>query len=194
MKRTSPPVSRQHGATMIEVLVALVVTLFGLFAMLGLNMRSFLAETESYQRSQALILVEDMAQRIRANRGNITFYEVDAGDPLGSTLADCTDPAIVTVADRDLCEWENALRGAAEADEDGNAVGAISDAGRCITVTAPVPPAPGPTTAVITVVWRGAAPTATNAAAPCVPTGYDVDNGFMRYVTSVVRLGDLDAN
>jgi type IV pilus assembly protein PilV len=189
---TTPRTRRsQRGASMIEVLVALVVTLFGLFAMLGLNMRSYIAETESYQRSQALILVEDMAQRIRANRSAILDYEVAAGDPLGGDLADCSaaDPG----AERDLCEWENALRGASET-TGGDAVGAISDAGRCIAVTPPAAGASGPTTAVITVVWRGTSPSGTNPDAPCVPTGYDVDNGWMRYVTSVVRLGDLDAN
>jgi prepilin-type N-terminal cleavage/methylation domain-containing protein len=36
-----------RGFSMIEVLVALVVTLIGLFAMLGLNLRAFLTESES---------------------------------------------------------------------------------------------------------------------------------------------------
>jgi type IV pilus assembly protein PilV len=183
--------SLERGATMIEILVALVVTLFGLFAMLGLNLRTYRAESESYQRSQALILVEDMAQRIRANRTNVANYAAAASDPLGTAIADCT--GLPTLAATDMCEWENLLRGAAEV-EGGNAVGAMSDAGRCVTVATPPVGASGPTTAVVTGVWRGSTATGTTANAPCVPTTYSAADGLLRYVSTIVRFGDLDAN
>ena len=50
----------------------------------------------------------------------------------------------------------------------------------------------GPTSANVVVVWRGTVASATNAAAPCVPAGFSVTDGFMRFTSSIVRLGDLD--
>jgi hypothetical protein len=62
----------------------------------------------------------------------------------------------------------------------------------CIAVTAPAAGASGPTSANVVVVWRGTVASATNAAAPCVPAGFSVTDGFMRFTSSIVRLGDLD--
>jgi type IV pilus assembly protein PilV len=183
------PISR--GVTMIEILIALVITVFGLFAMLGLNLRSYQAESESYQRSQALVLVEDMAQRIRANRSAVADYATPAATAAGAgtTLEACG--AGVSAAN-DICEWGNLLRGAAETAAGGTNIGAMTDAQGCITVAAPAGGASGPTSANVVVVWRGTVASATNAAAPCVPAGFGVTDGFMRFTSTIVRLGDLD--
>ena len=175
---------------MIEILVALVITLLGLFAMLGLNIRSLQAESESYQRSQALILVEDMAQRIRANRTQVAAYATPAASAAGGGgVENCA--AAAAGAARDLCEWGNLLRGASEV-QDGANVGGMAGARGCIAVQAPVAPASGPVSANVVVVWRGVTPTATRADAPCVPAGFSVADGVMRYTSSLVRFGDLD--
>jgi type IV pilus assembly protein PilV len=189
--RLQPLRHHQRGASMIEVLVALVITLIGLFAMLGLNLRSYQAESESYQRSQALVLVEDMAQRIRANRVAVADYATPATAPAG---AGAIDPgcAAVTGAERDLCEWGNLLRGAAEVSTANGAVGAMAQARGCITVAAPAAGASGPTSANVTVVWRGTNASETNPDVPCVPPGFSVGDGLMRFISTVVRFGDLD--
>ncbi len=177
---------------MIEILIALVITVFGLFAMLGLNLRSYQAESESYQRSQALVLVEDMAQRIRANRSDIAGYASPAASAAGGgSLATCGGGV---GAANDLCEWGNLLRGAAETSAAVGNVGAMKDARGCIAVAAPAAGASGPTTANVVVVWRGTVASDTNASAPCVPSGFSVSDGFMRFTSTVVRLGDLDGN
>jgi type IV pilus assembly protein PilV len=175
---------------MIEILVALVITLIGLFGLLGFNLRAFQTESESYQRSQALVLVDDMAQRIRANRPNVAAYAAPAASAVGAG-------AVVVCAGggraaQDLCEWGNLLRGNAEASAANGNVGAMADARGCIAVVAPAAGASGPTSANVTVVWRGANASATNAAAPCVPTGFSVTDGFMRFTSTIVRFGDLD--
>ena len=59
---------RQSGLSMIEVLVTLIILLVGLLGLAGLMMQSQRSEMESYQRVQALILLQDMAGRINANR------------------------------------------------------------------------------------------------------------------------------
>ena len=176
---------------MIEILIALVITVFGLFAMLGLNLRSYQAESESYQRSQALVLVEDMAQRIRANRSAIGDYATPAATAAGAGAGLETCGAGVSAAN-DICQWGNLLRGAAETAAGGVNIGAMTHAQGCIAVTAPAAGASGPTSANVVVVWRGTVASATNAAAPCVPAGFSVTDGFMRFTSSIVRLGDLD--
>ena len=83
--------------------------MFGLLALAGLQGRAITAQMESYQRSQALILLKDMADRISANRKMAAFYvtaEVGTG-------AACP-AAGATTASKDLNEWCNALLGAAE--------------------------------------------------------------------------------
>lgn len=174
---------------MIENLVAVVVTVVGLFALMGFNARTYLAESESYQRSQALILVDDMGQRIKANRANAAAYATAAANAAGggATVACAAGSRALT----DLCEWGNLLRGAAEVSAGSN-VGAMADARGCISVAAPAAAASGPTSATVVVVWRGANASLTQAAAPCVPDGYTVGDGYLRYTATVVRFGDLD--
>ena len=157
-----------RGATMVEILVALVITLIGLFAMLGLNLRSFQAESESYQRSQALVLADDMAQRIRANRTNAAAYATPAATAAGGGPVVACPAASSPSAATDLCEWGNLLRGAAEVTSSGSNIGAMSDARGCIAVAAPASAA---SSARVVVIWRGTVATDTNAAAPCVPPG-----------------------
>jgi len=175
-----------RGATMIEVLVALVVTLFGLFALLGINMRGYRAESESYQRSQALVLADDMAQRIRANRTNMTSYSIAAASAAGSGAPqDCTGAA--TQAARDMCEWGNLLRGTTETNAGVN-VGAMADARGCLLS---LPAATAASAVNVVVIWRGVSPSATAASAPCVPTGFSTADGLMRYTSTVVGFGAL---
>ncbi|WP_232324480.1 type IV pilus modification PilV family protein, partial [Variovorax sp. WDL1] len=58
----------QRGATLLEALVTLVIIAFGLLGLVGLQSRLQVSEMEAYQRSQALILLNDMANRIAINR------------------------------------------------------------------------------------------------------------------------------
>lgn len=171
---------KEAGATMIEVLVTIIVTLIGLLGMLALQLRAYGAESESYQRSQAAILLEDIAGRINTNHAQASAYvanDIGAGEP-----QDCAGAA--TIAARDLCEWGNLLRGAAEVDESGNRVGAMLGARACITN-------PQPDTYAITVVWQGSAPTA----APNATCGQSAfaDGNLRRALSTILRIADLAA-
>ncbi len=59
---------QQAGFSLIEVLVSLLILLIGFMGVAALSMRANQVEFESYQRAQALVLVDDMAQRVRANQ------------------------------------------------------------------------------------------------------------------------------
>src|SRR5688572_7021458 len=64
-----PVACRPAGFTMLEVLISLLIAVLGLLGLIGLQTQAQISEFESYQRSQALILVSDMVERITFNRG-----------------------------------------------------------------------------------------------------------------------------
>ena len=87
------PMIGQRGVGLIEVLISLVVIAIGLLGLAALQGKAQKAELESYQRSQALILLQDVAGRLRANRNGKDGY------PDG---ASCTDPTCTA----DKAAWQ----------------------------------------------------------------------------------------
>jgi type IV pilus assembly protein PilV len=121
------------GFALVESMVTIVVIAFGLLGVAGLVSRSFVTEAEANQRTQAQLLLQDMAARMEANRANVATYVTgDTGitgyvDVNGNpTLLSC-DPAAPLV-DRDRCEWGQMIAGTDERINATNAsmlVGAI---------------------------------------------------------------------
>lgn len=130
---TQAPGYRDGGFSLIEVLVTILILMVGLLGLAGLQGRALTAQMESYQRSQALILLKDMADRINANRKNAASY-VTAGLGTGAVC-----PAVVAgnIASVDLNEWCEALLGAAET-QGGNQVGAMIGARGCVYEITPL--------------------------------------------------------
>jgi type IV pilus assembly protein PilV len=163
-----------RGFTMLEVLVAVVITTLGLLGLAGLMSKMQVAETESYQRSQALVLLSDMVERINAAEprtvATANAYAVSGTDSLTSPAgtgdsqpADCSGVAMG--AARDICEWSNALKGAAET-SGGTNVGAMIGARGCVELITAPNPATGtctPATYRVSVVWQGLVPSAAPA-------------------------------
>jgi type IV pilus assembly protein PilV len=119
---------REAGVGLIEILVALLVTAIGLLGLAALQGTAQQAEMESYQRSQALMLLEDMVSRLRVNRVGRASYANQVVGTGNSPPANCADAS----ACDDLRAWHDALMGAAEV-QGGNRVGAIIGARGCIT-------------------------------------------------------------
>ena len=82
---TQPIRHAQRGISLVEVLIAMVILAVGLLGLVGLQGRLHIAQVESYQRAQALILLQDMQNRIVLNRNNAADY-VTARAP-GSGMA-----------------------------------------------------------------------------------------------------------
>ena len=179
-------ISRNTGFSLIEVLVTIVILMIGLLGLAGLQSRALTAQMEAYQRSQALILLKDMADRINANRKNAPFYDAT----LGTGVAACPTTGN-TIADSDLCEWHNALLGAAET-QSGASVGAMIGARGCIYEITPL--AAGITGEyLIAVAWQGLNSTAaltSGEAAACGSGEYGGD-AKRRVVTLPVSIADL---
>jgi type IV pilus assembly protein PilW len=142
-QRTRPRVGvqcQQRGVVLIEVLIAVLLLLIGLLGMASVQVRAAQSEFESYQRKQALVLLQDMVDRLQANRLRAACYALtnaSTGSPFagtGASLPGCGAGASASelVALSDMSAWSAALLGAAEM-QDGNNVGAIIGARGCIT-------------------------------------------------------------
>lgn len=131
MLRLRPPSLRHAGFSMLEVLVTILILAFGMLGLAGFQIKIQAAEMESYQRAQALVLLNDMTERIAANRVNAASYVASTAFGTGdSQPTSCT--ALAAGAARDLCEWSNQLKGSGET-SNGTKVGAMIGARGCIT-------------------------------------------------------------
>lgn len=66
-----PPKSHQLGASLIEILVAVLIVTFGIMSMLALQANSVRYNKTSEMRSVASLLAKDMADRMRANSAGV---------------------------------------------------------------------------------------------------------------------------
>jgi len=176
-------IPRQDGATIIEVLVAIIIVVVGLLGLAGLHSRVSLAEVEAFQRSQAVVLLQDMVSRINANRRQAAQYASGVGlTPLGTSAIDCSGK---TGYDLDKCQWNNELFGAAEVSGSNN-VGAMLGARGCIEELQ----ATMPRQYRVSVVWQGTVPTVVPGATTCGQGAY-TDDKTRRVVSTVVQIGCL---
>ena len=176
----------QQGVMMLEVLVTLVIIAIGLLGLAGLQTRLQVAEMESYQRAQALLLLNDMANRIQTNQSVAGDYAT--GQTLGAG-EDCPSAGSSQQA-QDLNEWCLALQGAAEK-SGGNDVGAMVGGRGCIESV-------GANQYMITVAWQGLTPiSAPPESVSCGAGQYDSAetkcNGDLcrRAITTIVRIANL---
>ena len=170
--------ARESGFSLIEVLVTIAILLVGLLGLAALQTNATIAEMEAYQRSQALVLVQDMADRIAANKSEAASYKMD---DIGLTAVSCAGKTARW--DIDLCEWGNMVNGAAETSGAGTKVGAMIGARGCIT-------SPSANVYMITVVWQGLS-AAGSPAGTCGTGKYGA--GQRRAISQIVRVPLLGA-
>lgn len=107
--------SGQHGTSLVEVLVTLVILAFGLLGVAGLQAKMSLAEMESYQRSQALLALTEMTERMSANAAQVTSYLNQGTLGTGNATQPVPQPTNCTPLSGpalDLCQWNISLQGA----------------------------------------------------------------------------------
>lgn len=211
---------KQSGLSMIEVLITLVILMVGLLGLAGLQMQGLRSEMESYQRVQAMILLQGMVGRINANRGNknqpancttspnrescewgnltanINAYVADNVGTGDSEPVDCTTRAVGQP--RDTCEWSNALKGSGE--KSGAAsVGAMIGGRGCVTYDASQEVISPTTLAAISgtgaytvsVAWQGLGATAAPPANLTCGQGMYGTEAQRRVVSLTIRIGSL---
>lgn len=176
---------RSYGFTMLEVLISLFVMSLGLLGLAALQVRAQQAELESYQRAQALVLLQDMVDRINANRKTAGCYAFTPVPDNGTVFVGtgATAPACVGAygttqtrarADADVAAWDALLKGSAEA-LSGNQVGAMLGARGCVSLDTSVTP----NIYRVSVAWQGMSktvnPTTIDAGLTCATGQYGSD-------------------
>lgn len=114
-QRVHRDLNRQHGMTLLEILIALLVLSIGLLGLAGLQATSIRNNQSAYMRSQATILTYDAIDRMRVNR----TAAMSAADPYALALAtnpsslavNCNTSTCTTVqlTAFDLYEWTQTL-------------------------------------------------------------------------------------
>ncbi|MGH8830138.1 MAG: type IV pilus modification protein PilV [Polaromonas sp.] len=191
MSPTFKPRQAQQGSSLIEVLVTLVILMVGLLGLVGLMVQSQRSQMESYQRVQALVVLQDMVNRINTNRKAADCYAVTTaanGTPFlgtGSTVSPaCTLGTAEQKAQavRDMTEWNDLLLGSAEKSGSSD-IGAMLGARGCVSlVSAGV--------YQVSVVWQGNGKTVAPTGVSC---GADLfgDDAQRRAVTVPLQIANL---
>jgi len=162
--RSRSNVRLQRGISMLESLLTIFILAFGLFGLVGLQARMQTSDMDTYARSQALVLLGDMAARLSVHRSVAATYVTTAPAGTGDAQpTDCSGTALGQA--RDLCEWSNSLKGGAEL-AGASAVGAMIGGRGCIEAIA----GSDPPTYRIMVVWQGLSKTI----APSVACGLNL--------------------
>lgn len=114
------PKRSQQGATLIEVLISLLLITIGLLGIAATQITSLKMTLSSYQRSQATVLANDIADRLRANIKEVekpTTKYISAmpnGVDHGTDCVNYTDALSNTcstekMAEQDVFDWAQRL-------------------------------------------------------------------------------------
>jgi type IV pilus assembly protein PilV len=193
--RRLPTAKSQQGFSMIEVLVSMVILLVGLLGLAGLVIASQKAEAESFQRSQAILLAQDMVSRITSNSRVAGCYAVTTdttnGSPwLGTSAA--APPgcglgtlAAYTAANGDLAAWGDLLLGKTET-SGGAKVGGMTGARGCVWFDATAGQY------MVAVAWQGRQLTSAPAATLACGKNQYGDERLRRVVSLPVLIPNLN--
>jgi len=180
---------------MIESLISMGVLLVGLLGIVGLQAKAQTSHFEAYQRAQALMLLDDMVNRINANRYAADCYAFTGttGQPyLGTAGAghkgNNTCTAVTgttqtrTIAESGMTDWNGLLQGTAEVDS-GTNKGAMIGARGCVSFDAATD------MYTVVVVWQGMVPTMAPAV-NCANGAYGPETQ-RRAISASFRIADL---
>ena len=143
--------SFNRGFTLLEVMIALLIFSLGLLGMAGLMVVSVKTNQSAYLRTQASFLAQSMADRMRANLGQIGAYAITYP---GSTTDPCAGGASCgpgSVATHDIAIWSGQLT-----DSLPNASAAITCDGTALGVGMQVGAAPYNGLCTFTIQWSEA--------------------------------------
>jgi len=109
----APADRRQHGFSMIEVLVTLLIISLALLGTAGLQAYSMRLNQGGQLRTQAVVLGADLAERIEANKvsavaGGYVLANGNVANALSTACLDAPCPPAALAA-FDLSQWQNAV-------------------------------------------------------------------------------------
>jgi len=190
---------------MMEVLITMLIILIGLLGIAALQTRAQIAELESYQRAQALLIMSDIVDRINLNRETVSCFNITSdttnGTPyigtsgaghLGTPTCTASSAAYNTQAISTLNTLNTYLQGSAET-VGGTSIGAMIGARACISYDASTelgsPAVAGTGLYTIAVSWQ-AMTDLTTPTANCGNGLYGAETK-RRTVSTTMRIADL---
>jgi type IV pilus assembly protein PilV len=187
--------SSSRGFTLIEVLVTAVVLAIGLLGLGLLQVTSLNNQLEAYHRAQAMMMMEEMSNRIRVNNqaalaGNYTDgtdYGLRDNDDFGLAADENCSDIVGDAPQRDLCEWNTALSGAGVKLGDVN-LGSVNGAIGCIENLAGS--GDGDVIIRLTIAWQGMAETEPPVST-CGQNAFGNNEGFRRVAIFDTVVADL---
>ncbi|MBF0379915.1 MAG: type IV pilus modification protein PilV [Magnetococcales bacterium] len=200
---------KQGGFSMMEVLITMLIVSIGLLGVSRLLVRAQLAEMESYQRVQALIILNDIVDRIKINSEAVSCFAFTI-PPTGTPYIGETGPnslalptsctasvsAYNTQAITTITALDNLLKGAAET-KGGNRAGAMIGARGCISYDSSSELLDGLGVAIsgtgeytVAVAWQGLSETF-SPTVDCANDLYGTESK-RRVVSTTIRLAKLD--
>ena len=107
--------TKQSGFNLIENLVTLSIVSVGMLGIVGLLARALAVNQHSHYYSTALILADDMAERMRANLQGVADERYNLTDPQTSSISETTSClqtsgcSSTDMAGHDIWEWQQQL-------------------------------------------------------------------------------------
>jgi type IV pilus assembly protein PilV len=106
---------RQHGITLIESLIAIVIAGLGILGIVGVQMRTLSDTQTTVRRAQAIRLIEDLSERMKINpnaQATLSSYvsgfsDEPTPDNCASSSAGCTQAQQATY---DLAIWKQNVK------------------------------------------------------------------------------------
>jgi len=198
------------GFMLIEVLVTILILTLGILGLAAMVGRAFSAEGEAYQRAQATAILDDLVDRISANRLTAPCFAQTFGP--GATLVACaTLSGNYAAGNTDLviADYQSQLLGSMVT-KGSNNVGGVTSARACVVQSDVFKkdPVTGLNTTTledlyyVAVAWQGlletAAPSApSGATAPltsavaCGSGSYGASDALRRVIWTSIRIADL---
>ena len=118
----------QSGASLIEILVAVLVLSFGLLGMAAMQARAVKGNQSSMQRTQAVMLSYYILDAMRIDTNNAKALNYNTGSLNGEVIGPICTPGAVTgttLADTNMRDWITALKDNMGQADDTTTCGAI---------------------------------------------------------------------
>ncbi|MBF0435560.1 MAG: type IV pilus modification protein PilV [Magnetococcales bacterium] len=199
------------GFSLLEVLITMLIVSIGLLGLAALMARVHASELESYQRSQALILLSDISERLNVNRTTLSCFHfttnLTSGTPfIGTTGSGWALPtgcaastsAYNTRADATLSALNSQLQGLSET-KSGSGTGGMIGARACISYDATTQltdstgaSIDGSGAYTVTISWQGM--TDTTAPTAVCANGLYGSESKRRAVSKTVRFANLTSS
>jgi len=189
--------NRQRGAIMMEVVVAIFFVTTVFIGHIGSQVFMQKSSVEAGRRAQAYTIVNNMVERMQANRQAARCYAISnaTGSPyvgvcggVPGACADFGDPDTQAVADSDIQAWHDLLVDGAATNAGGDSIGGLKNGRGCIILDETT----DPDTYSVSIAWEGSdsLTIAGNAGLPCAQGSYGSE-ALRRVISVDLQFADL---